>query len=79
MLAGCLLAIAFALCFCWISVFVGMIARTPGAVQGIMFLLVLPLTLRQQHVRADRDAAGLAADLRRRQPDHATWSAPCAA
>ena len=35
---------AFALCFCWISVFVGMIARTPGAVQGIMFLIVLPLT-----------------------------------
>jgi oleandomycin transport system permease protein len=38
------LAIAFALCFCWISVFVGMKARTPGAVQGIMFLLVLPLS-----------------------------------
>ena len=38
------LAIAFALCFCWISVFVGMIARTSGAVQGIMFLLVLPLS-----------------------------------
>ena len=33
---------AFALCFGWISVFVGMIARTSGAVQGIMFLLVLP-------------------------------------
>ncbi|MTD16210.1 ABC transporter permease [Nakamurella sp. YIM 132087] len=38
------LSIAFALCFCWISVFVGMIARTAGAVQGIMFLLVLPLS-----------------------------------
>lgn len=38
------LAMAFALCFCWISVFVGMVARTPGAVQGIMFLLVLPLS-----------------------------------
>jgi oleandomycin transport system permease protein len=25
-LAGCLLAVGFALCFCWISVFVGMIA-----------------------------------------------------
>ena len=42
----CLLAVAFALCLCWVSVFVGMIARTPGAVQGIMFLIVLPLTLR---------------------------------
>ena len=43
-LAGVLLAIAFALCFCWISVFVGMVARTSGAVQGIGFLLVLPLS-----------------------------------
>ncbi|UQX89601.1 ABC transporter permease [Jatrophihabitans telluris] len=38
------ISIAFALCFCWISVFVGMIVRTSGAVQGIMFLLVLPLS-----------------------------------
>ncbi len=38
------LAIGFALCFCWISVFVGMMARTSGAVQGIGFLLVLPLS-----------------------------------
>lgn len=39
-----LLSLGFALCFCWISVFVGMKARTPGAVQGIMFLLVFPLS-----------------------------------
>ncbi len=38
------ISMAFALCFCWISVFVGMIARTSGAVQGIMFLLVMPLS-----------------------------------
>ncbi len=37
------ISMAFALCFCWVSVFVGMVARTSGAVQGIMFLLVLPL------------------------------------
>jgi oleandomycin transport system permease protein len=43
-LAGCLVAIAFALCFCWASVFVGMRARTAGAVQGLMFLVVLPLS-----------------------------------
>jgi oleandomycin transport system permease protein len=43
-LAGVALAIAFALCFCWISVFIGMVARTSGAVQGIGFLLVLPLS-----------------------------------
>jgi oleandomycin transport system permease protein len=38
------LSIAFALCFCWISVYVGMKVRTSGAVQGVMFLLVLPLS-----------------------------------
>ena len=43
-LAGVGISIAFALCFCWISVFVGMKARTSGAVQGIMFLIVLPLS-----------------------------------
>jgi oleandomycin transport system permease protein len=41
---ACLLAIGFALCFCWASVFVGMIVRTSGAVQGIMTLIVLPLS-----------------------------------
>jgi oleandomycin transport system permease protein len=43
-LAALGLAVAFALCFCWVSVWVGMKARTPGAVQGIMFMLVLPLS-----------------------------------
>jgi oleandomycin transport system permease protein len=43
-LAAMALCIAFALCFCWISVFVGMVARTSGAVQGIGFLIVLPLS-----------------------------------
>jgi oleandomycin transport system permease protein len=43
-LAALGISIAFALCFCWISVFVGMKARTSGSVQGIMFLLVLPLS-----------------------------------
>ncbi|MET1004665.1 MAG: ABC transporter permease [Propionibacteriaceae bacterium] len=43
-LAAVALAIGFALCFCWISVFIGMFARTPGAVQGIGFLMVLPLS-----------------------------------
>ncbi|MGK5683215.1 ABC transporter permease [Actinoplanes sp. URMC 104] len=38
------LSIAFGLCFCWISVWVGMLVRTPGAVQGLMFLLVFPLS-----------------------------------
>jgi oleandomycin transport system permease protein len=42
--AALALSIAFALCFCWISVWVGMKARTSGSVQGIMFLIVLPLS-----------------------------------
>jgi oleandomycin transport system permease protein len=43
-LAACLLAVLFALCLSWAAVFVGMMVRTPGAVQGIMFMLILPLT-----------------------------------
>ena len=42
--AAVVLAIGFGLCFCWISVWVGMLVRTPGAVQGTMFLLVFPLS-----------------------------------
>jgi oleandomycin transport system permease protein len=43
-IAACALSIAFALCLCWASVFVGMKARAPGAVQGILTLILLPLT-----------------------------------
>ena len=42
--AAVLLAIAFGLCFSWVSVWVGMTVRTSGSVQGVMFLLVLPLS-----------------------------------
>ncbi|MGY1810217.1 ABC transporter permease [Blastococcus sp. SYSU D00669] len=42
-LASLALSTGFALCFGWISVYIGMVARTPGAVQGIMFLLIFPL------------------------------------
>jgi oleandomycin transport system permease protein len=43
-LGALVLSMGFALCFGWISVYVGMLVRTPSAVQGIMFLLVLPLS-----------------------------------
>jgi oleandomycin transport system permease protein len=43
-LAACLIAIAFALCLSWVSVLIGMFARTPGSVQGIVFLVMFPLT-----------------------------------
>jgi len=42
--AGFGISLAFALCFCWISMFVGMKVRTSGAVQGVVFLIVLPLS-----------------------------------
>lgn len=43
-LAGCGLAVLFALCLSWLPVLVSMKVRTAGAVQGIMVLLILPLT-----------------------------------
>ena len=43
-IAAVALSIGFGLCFCWISVWVGMMVRTPGAVQGTMMLLVFPLS-----------------------------------
>src|SRR4051794_5860910 len=43
-IAAVALSIGFGLCFCWISVWVGMMVRTSGAVQGVMFLLVFPLS-----------------------------------
>ncbi|MET7620429.1 ABC transporter permease [Streptomyces sp. NPDC005408] len=43
-LAATGLLIAFAMSFSWISVFLGMLAKTPGSVQGLMTILVLPLT-----------------------------------
>ena len=44
LLAAVLLAIAFALCFCWVSLWVGLKVRTSGSVQGVMFLLIFPLS-----------------------------------
>jgi oleandomycin transport system permease protein len=44
LLAAIGLAICFALSFAWISLWVGLKARTPGAVQGMMILIVLPLS-----------------------------------
>jgi oleandomycin transport system permease protein len=43
-LAGCLLAIAFALCMSWVAVFLGTWLRESGAVQGVGFLVMFPLT-----------------------------------
>ncbi|MEC3977930.1 ABC transporter permease [Amycolatopsis sp. H20-H5] len=44
LLLAVLLAVAFGLCFCWGSVWVGMLVKSPGAVQGLMFVFIMPLT-----------------------------------
>src|ERR1700758_1584298 len=44
LLAAVGLSICFALAFAWISVWVGMKGRTAGSVQGLLMLLVLPLS-----------------------------------
>jgi len=38
------LIVVFAVSLCWVSVFIGMLARSSGAVQGLSFLIVFPLT-----------------------------------
>ncbi|MGV9212857.1 ABC transporter permease [Micromonospora sp. RB23] len=43
-IAGCVLAVLFALCLSWLPVWVSMKVRTPGAVQGLMFALIMPLS-----------------------------------
>ncbi|MFD6566926.1 ABC transporter permease [Micromonospora profundi] len=43
-IAGCLLAVLFALCLSWLPVYVSMKVRTPGAVQGLIFALIMPLS-----------------------------------
>jgi oleandomycin transport system permease protein len=42
--AAIALSVSFALCFCWISLCVGLKVRSPGAVQGVMFLMIFPLS-----------------------------------
>ncbi|MDM4761833.1 ABC transporter permease [Galbitalea sp. SE-J8] len=43
-LAAIVLIVVFAVSLCWVSVFIGMLARSSGAVQGLSFLIVFPLT-----------------------------------
>ncbi|MFW6721999.1 ABC transporter permease [Streptomyces sp. MAR4 CNY-716] len=39
-----LLVMLFAFCLTWVFVLIGMVAREPGAVQGIGFMAMFPLT-----------------------------------
>ena len=78
-LAAIGLAICFALAFAWISVWVGLKMRSAGSVQGVMMLLVLPLTFASSTFVHDIDDARLAAGVREGQPDFAASSTQCAA
>ncbi|MCG5219395.1 ABC transporter permease [Streptosporangium sp. KLBMP 9127] len=43
-LAACLLTILFAFCVSWAFVFLGVLMREPGGVQGVAFMFMFPLT-----------------------------------
>ncbi|PRY31025.1 ABC transporter permease [Umezawaea tangerina] len=43
-LAACVLTTFFAFCLSWVVVLIGMVMRTPGAVQGTAFVIMFPLT-----------------------------------
>jgi oleandomycin transport system permease protein len=43
-LAGCGLIVLFAFAVCWIAALVGLLAKSPGSVQGLAFALIFPLT-----------------------------------
>jgi oleandomycin transport system permease protein len=42
--AACLLVMFMAFCFSWMFVLLGMVVREPGAVQGLGFVIMFPLT-----------------------------------
>ena len=68
LLAGCGLIMLFSFAVCWIAALVGLLARSPGSVQGFAFLLIFPLTFGQQRLRPHRGPAWLAAGLGEGQP-----------
>jgi oleandomycin transport system permease protein len=43
-LAACLLVMVFAFSISWASVLLGVLAREPGSVQGVLFMAMFPLT-----------------------------------
>ncbi|MGI5236911.1 ABC transporter permease [Dactylosporangium sp. CA-139066] len=43
-IAACLLVMFMAFCFSWMFVLLGMVVREPGAVQGLGFVIMFPLT-----------------------------------
>ena len=68
--AACLLAVAFALCLCWVSVCIGMLARTLGRGAGHHDAHRLPAVVRLEHVRRSEHDAGWLQCVHQRQPAH---------
>ncbi|MEU7411479.1 ABC transporter permease [Streptomyces sp. NPDC042638] len=58
MLVALVLLIGFALSFSWLSVYIGMLAKTPGSVHGLMTIVVLPLTFASNVFVPDRTMPG---------------------
>ncbi|MBN6039775.1 ABC transporter permease [Amycolatopsis sp. 195334CR] len=42
--AAMALMVAFGLCLCWVSVLVGLLVRSPAAVPGLLFAVIMPLS-----------------------------------
>ncbi|MER6027341.1 ABC transporter permease [Streptomyces sp. NPDC001851] len=57
-LAALALLIGFALSFSWLSVYIGMLAKTPASVQGLMTIVVLPLTFASNVFVPDKTMPG---------------------
>jgi len=57
-LAALVLLIGFALSFSWLSVYIGMFAKTPASVHGLMTIVVLPLTFASNVFVPDRTMPG---------------------
>ncbi|MFD5078999.1 ABC transporter permease [Streptomyces sp. NPDC058371] len=57
-LAAVALLIGFALSFSWISVYLGMLIKNPASVQGLMTILILPLTFASNVFVSDNKMAG---------------------
>jgi hypothetical protein len=70
-LAGCGLIMLFSFAVCWISALVGMLAKSPGSVQGFAFMLIFPLTFASNVFVPHRGASRLAAGLGETQPGDA--------
>ncbi|MBR8744950.1 ABC transporter permease [Nocardiopsis sp. MG754419] len=67
-LAAAALVLLFAFALCWMSAFVGMLARTPMAVQSFAMILLFPLTFGSSAFVAPDDMPGWLAPIAANNP-----------